>query len=97
MDCTLCTAPMNPFAEATVLNKYPVSYFKCSACGFIQTEEPYWLAEAYSDAIGKSDVGLVKRNLELSGKAGLYITTLVDQAVRSIGAGGSSLRGTPHK
>lgn len=83
MDCTLCTAPMTPFAEATVLNKYPISYFKCSGCGFIQTEQPYWLAEAYSEAIGNSDVGLVKRNLELSRKANFYIATLIDQSIRS--------------
>ncbi|MBC6111024.1 class I SAM-dependent methyltransferase [Pedobacter sp. CCM 8938] len=45
-----------------ILNKYDVDYFKCLETGFIQTEEPYWLAESYSSAITKLDVGLVERN-----------------------------------
>ena len=49
-----------------VLNKYDVSYFKCNDTGFIQTDEPYWLNEAYDSAITKLDIGLIQRNLELS-------------------------------
>ena len=49
--------------EATVLNKYRVSYFQCCDTGFIQTENPYWLDEAYSEAITSLDIGLVGRNL----------------------------------
>ncbi len=45
-----------------VLNKYDVKYFKCRDTGFIQTEEPYWLSDAYSSAITKLDIGLVGRN-----------------------------------
>jgi len=47
---------------AKILNKYWVDYFRCVDTGFIQTEEPYWLEEAYSSAITKLDVGLVSRN-----------------------------------
>lgn len=50
---------------AKVLGKYDVKYYKCLETGFIQTEEPYWLNEAYSEAITKLDVGLVSRNEEL--------------------------------
>lgn len=45
-----------------VLGKYDVNYYKCAETGFIQTEEAYWLDEAYSSAITKLDVGLVIRN-----------------------------------
>jgi hypothetical protein len=45
-----------------VLNKYDVTYYRCLDTGFIQTEEPYWLTEAYSSAITKLDIGLVGRN-----------------------------------
>ncbi|HEY9607066.1 MAG TPA: methyltransferase domain-containing protein, partial [Allocoleopsis sp.] len=48
------------------MSKYRINYFQCSNCGFIQTEEPYWLEEAYSEAIATSDVGLVSRNILLS-------------------------------
>lgn len=47
---------------AKILNKYDIAYFKCKDTGFIQTEEPFWLEEAYSSAITKLDIGLVSRN-----------------------------------
>jgi len=48
-----------------ILGKYQVDYFKCLDTGFIQTEEPYWLKEAYSSAITKLDIGLASRNEHL--------------------------------
>jgi methyltransferase family protein len=53
-----------------VLNKYDVKYYKCNDTGFIQTEDPFWLAEAYSSAITKLDIGLASRNIILSEKIG---------------------------
>ncbi|TZF86010.1 class I SAM-dependent methyltransferase (plasmid) [Pedobacter sp. BS3] len=47
---------------AKILNKYEVKYYQCIETGFIQTEEPYWLQEAYSSAITKLDIGLPYRN-----------------------------------
>jgi hypothetical protein len=40
-----------------------VKYFCCRTCGFLQTEEPYWLGEAYSSAIASIDTGILYRNL----------------------------------
>ncbi|MDB5087576.1 MAG: Methyltransferase family protein [Mucilaginibacter sp.] len=51
---------------AKVLNKYNVKFYRCNDTGFIQTEEPYWLDDAYSSAITKLDVGLPHRNVFLS-------------------------------
>lgn len=65
MKCKICENTSDFFAEAKILFKYNIKYFLCSNCGFIQTEEPYWLEEAYRDAIKFSDVGLLKRNFEL--------------------------------
>ncbi|WP_446011678.1 class I SAM-dependent methyltransferase [Candidatus Electrothrix sp.] len=48
-----------------VLNKYTISYYKCNNCKFINTEEPFWLEEAYGDAIASLDIGLVSRNRKL--------------------------------
>jgi hypothetical protein len=45
-----------------VLNKYDVKYYQCEDTGFIQTENPFWLEEAYSSAITKLDIGLISRN-----------------------------------
>ncbi|RQO72444.1 hypothetical protein DBR43_14720 [Pedobacter sp. KBW06] len=45
-----------------VLKKYDVKYYRCLDTGFVQTEEPYWLEEAYSSAITKLDIGMLSRN-----------------------------------
>lgn len=52
--------------KAKVLSKHDVGYYRCLDTGFIQTEEPYWLEEAYSSAITKLDVGLVLRNQNMA-------------------------------
>lgn len=46
--------------------RHPCEYFFCETCGFLQTENPYWLPEAYSNAIANSDTGLIARNITLS-------------------------------
>jgi len=50
--------------KAIILNKYDVVYYICSTCGFIQTENPYWLEESYSKAIATADTGIMLRNLQ---------------------------------
>ena len=66
MKCKICESDSHHFAQGKVLGKYDVDYFQCSNCGFVQTEEPYWLDEAYSQPIASSDVGLAYRNLSFS-------------------------------
>lgn len=66
MVCRVCGQESAPFSKGTILNKYEISYFKCPNCGFVQTEDPYWLEESYSKAINRSDVGYVARNQVLS-------------------------------
>ena len=61
--CKVCGMPPVVFGETDVLRKYLVQYFRCERCGFIQTEAPYWLEEAYSSAIAMQDVGIMQRNL----------------------------------
>lgn len=45
-----------------ILGHYDVAYYQCTACGFVQTEEPFWLEEAYGNSINISDTGLMLRN-----------------------------------
>jgi hypothetical protein len=61
--CKVCEGQSAYFGETQVLKKYRVQYFRCQRCGFIQTEAPYWLDEAYSSAIARQDVGIMQRNL----------------------------------
>lgn len=63
LNCKICNSPSAFFGKTNVLKKYPVQYFRCEKCGFIQTETPYWLEEAYSSAITRQDVGIMQRNL----------------------------------
>jgi 2-polyprenyl-3-methyl-5-hydroxy-6-metoxy-1,4-benzoquinol methylase len=63
-NCKICGNKNDFFASAKLLNKYDVNYFQCSSCGFVQTEKPYWLDEAYSSAIADADVGLITRNIQ---------------------------------
>jgi hypothetical protein len=46
-----------------VLLSRRIDYFQCRTCGYVQTEDPYWLEEAYSSAINTCDTGIMVRNL----------------------------------
>ena len=56
--------PTELLFSARVLNKFNVRYYRCIETGYIQTETPYWLDEAYSSAITSLDLGLASRNCE---------------------------------
>lgn len=88
MPCKVCRGTSLSFGNAHVLGKYLVQYFRCSHCGFIQTEEPYWLGEAYSDAISKTDLGLVGRNVSLAGLVKLLIVGMFDYRGKFLDYGG---------
>jgi len=61
MQCKICQAAATPAFTTQVLGKYDVAYLRCSSCGFMQTEEPYWLNESYASAINEIDLGPVNR------------------------------------
>jgi hypothetical protein len=71
--CRICGG-IAPFAfTERVLGKYDVQYFHCRQCEFIQTEEPYWLQEAYRIPMSALDTGLVHRNLALMPRVALLL------------------------
>jgi hypothetical protein len=61
--CPISGKPMKPVFSATILGKHEVSYYYCDECGLLKTEKPYWLDEAYQEAISDTDTGLVGRNM----------------------------------
>jgi hypothetical protein len=61
MQCKVCGQQSGEVFRAQVLKKYDVAYYRCPGCGFMQTEEPYWLDESYSSAISDLDLGPVNR------------------------------------
>ena len=68
--------------------KYDVTYHQCESCRFIQTEQPYWLNEAYSSAITHLDIGLLSRNLYLMNEIPRLIDGLFPESKRYLDFGG---------
>ena len=75
MKSKISGGPTQEIFTAKVLNKYLVKYYQCLDTGFIQTEDPFWIEEAYSSAITKLDVGLLSRNQMLCEQTGKIILT----------------------
>lgn len=73
--CKICGSNTKKFDQAVVLKKYSVNYFICEDCGFVSTEHPYWLEEAYSEAIYRTDTGIVRRNIRFSRLTRLILST----------------------
>jgi 2-polyprenyl-3-methyl-5-hydroxy-6-metoxy-1,4-benzoquinol methylase len=86
--CKICGSPSSFFGETDVLKRYRVQYFRCEACGFIQTETPYWLEEAYSSAIACQDVGIMQRNLSNCELTSAVLNLLFPNISRAIDYGG---------
>lgn len=72
----------------TVLKKYEVGYYECAQCGFIQTEDPYWLEEAYSNVISDGDLGPVNRAIIGSRNVEAVILTCFDPNAEFVDWGG---------
>ena len=78
MRCKICSSESTKLFSATLINKYLVDYYHCLECGFLQTEEPYWLKEAYDSPINVSDTGMLSRNLDFSRKTAPILYFLFD-------------------
>lgn len=88
MNCKICGGNSELFDKSKILNRYDVNYYRCTSCGFIQTEEPYWLEESYSKAIADADVGLVARNFTLSRKTSAILKLCLPGVSSFIDLGG---------
>jgi len=74
MQCKICNSESKEFFSAKVLNKHKIKYYFCPTCNFLQTEEPYWLDEAYKSAIGIADTGIQKRNQLFANRSSAIIS-----------------------
>ena len=66
INCKICNSKASLAFNSKVLSKYYVKYFKCPGCGYLFTENPYWLDEAYKNPINISDTGIMARNIYFS-------------------------------
>ena len=86
--CRICGHPAPEFARARIINKYDIRYFCCNVCGFVQTENPYWLKEVYTEVINDSDIGLVSRNISSAEITKAIILAFFDRSLRFVDYGG---------
>lgn len=61
IECRVCGAMSQHIFNSTLL-RHSVRYYECANCGYVQTETPHWLQEAYGEAINRSDTGILRRN-----------------------------------
>ncbi len=88
MKCKICASDIEQLFTKKLLSKYNVGYYKCISCDFIQTEDPYWLSEAYNDAITTLDIGLLSRNLHYKPIISNLINLLFKRKKRFLDFGG---------
>lgn len=88
--CNICQSVSAAHARGFILDKYDIQYYSCEECGFIQTESPYWLEEAYASAIARSDLGLIGRNLKLANFCSALIPMFYDPSATFIDYGGGN-------
>ena len=60
--CRVCKSSTEKLFSTIILQKFSVEYFQCPHCGYVQTESPFWLKEAYSRPINDVDTGLMMRS-----------------------------------
>ena len=87
-DCLICRSASDSFAHATIMGTYEIEYFRCRDCQFIQTERPYWLEEAQSQAIGIYDVGMISRNERFARIADRVLKFVYPRAFHCLDYGG---------
>lgn len=61
IECRVCGALSQHIFNSSLL-RHSVRYYECANCGYVQTETPHWLDEAYNEAINRSDTGILRRN-----------------------------------
>jgi hypothetical protein len=81
--CRVCQSPLEKPTFTGELLERKVDYYDCPHCGYVQTEEPDWLEQAYSKAINSCDTGIMQRNL-INAK-------LVSATIHTLGLGDSRI------
>ncbi len=90
--CRVCGTQTIHRFDAELLGRHRVGFHECPACGFLQTDEPHWLAEAYAESINLQDTGLVARNMAFAEEAAVLLYCFFDRGGKFVDwAGGYGL------
>jgi len=87
MECRICGVPTEPAFRARIMGKYDAGYHRCPSCGFMQTDDPFWLSESYASAINDIDLGPVNRAVTGSRLVEGVILSFFDPAARHVDYG----------
>lgn len=88
MKCRLCNTDCEEKYHSIILNKYKIGYYLCPKCKILQTENPYWLKEAYNKPINDTDIGLVSRNVTLAMRTAFLLYFLFNRGGKYLDYGG---------
>jgi hypothetical protein len=88
--CKICDQPAQFAFRKKILRKHDVAFFRCAECGFLQTEEPFWLAEAYASPLSPLDVYLIARPLGLGEVTKNVILNYFDNTKKFLDYGGGA-------
>ena len=86
--CRICKSSTENLFSTIILQKFSVEYFQCPHCGYVQTESPFWLEEAYSRPINDVDTGLMMRSYWHRNVASTLIYILFNQRGKFLDYGG---------
>jgi hypothetical protein len=86
--CRICSSSTRLAFTHEVLGKYDCRYYFCNNCGGLQTEDPYWLDEAYESPVASADTGILWRNLYLARVTSVVLFFLFDRRGRFLDAAG---------
>jgi hypothetical protein len=84
--CRLCRGATALKFRKSVLSRHCVAYFRCEHCGSLQTERPFWLAEAYRSSLANSDTFAGQR--ALTNVSAAYVASRLFGARNALDVGG---------
>lgn len=88
MTCRICGGGTTKAFTATILGHLSTHFHTCAGCGFLQTDPPHWLDEAYTDAVSAIDTGIMQRNLRMANLSSLIIAQFFNPTARFLDCAG---------
>jgi methyltransferase family protein len=71
--CRLCGGDTSLVFHGLLIRKHRTGYWRCEACGSLQTDPPYWLEDAYRKGHVPTDTGMAARTLFMAQRASLLL------------------------
>lgn len=88
MKCLICEKEAIFLMQGEILHKHTISYYTCTACECIFTEQPYWLDEAYLESISALDNGIMARNINICEQLMMLFTSNFNSTIKVVDYGG---------